>query len=184
MSSTPFQVYLINKFIEQIMNKKFEKNAHHSTRIFKNYSSYLGSIVGQWISIVKHMSSAQQSTPVHARARQCTPEHGSARQSTQVHANARQCTPEHVSARQCTPIHTKARQCTPEHARARQCNDLCEDLAYCLQYRAIYYAVSQGQSTTPYLKVAVLRSTLMAFSIAPSHLLPMQLHPGLRHTLQ
>ncbi|EFX67620.1 hypothetical protein DAPPUDRAFT_115299 [Daphnia pulex] len=51
-------------------------------------------------------------------------------------------------------------------------------------YRAIYYAVSQGQSTTPYLKVTVLRSTLMAFSIAPSHLLPMQLHPGLRHTLQ
>jgi hypothetical protein len=31
MSNTPFQVYLINKFIEQIMNKKFEKNAHHST---------------------------------------------------------------------------------------------------------------------------------------------------------
>jgi hypothetical protein len=30
MSNTPFQVYLINKFIEQIMNKKFEKNAHHS----------------------------------------------------------------------------------------------------------------------------------------------------------
>jgi hypothetical protein len=28
MSNTPFQVYLINKFIEQIMNKKFEKNAH------------------------------------------------------------------------------------------------------------------------------------------------------------
>jgi hypothetical protein len=27
----PFQVYLINKFIQQIMNKKFEKNAHHST---------------------------------------------------------------------------------------------------------------------------------------------------------
>ena len=41
MSNTPFQVYLINKFIEQIMNKKFEKNAHHSTWIFKNYSSYL-----------------------------------------------------------------------------------------------------------------------------------------------
>ncbi|EFX65919.1 hypothetical protein DAPPUDRAFT_116850 [Daphnia pulex] len=52
------------------------------------------------------------------------------------------------------------------------------------KYRAIYYAVSRGQSTTPYLKVTVLRSTLMAFSIAPSHLLPMQLHPGLRHTLQ
>ncbi|EFX62100.1 hypothetical protein DAPPUDRAFT_120530 [Daphnia pulex] len=52
------------------------------------------------------------------------------------------------------------------------------------EYRAIYYAVSQGQSTTPYLKVTVLRSTLMRFSIAPSHLLTMQLHPGLRHTLQ
>jgi hypothetical protein len=25
MSNTPFQVYLINKFIEQIINKKFEK---------------------------------------------------------------------------------------------------------------------------------------------------------------
>ncbi|EFX62357.1 hypothetical protein DAPPUDRAFT_120303 [Daphnia pulex] len=53
-----------------------------------------------------------------------------------------------------------------------------------VKYRAIYYAVSRGQSTTPYLKVTVLRSTLMAFSIAPSHLLPMQLHPGLRHTMQ
>jgi hypothetical protein len=31
MSNTPFQVYLINKFIKKIMNKKFEKNAHHST---------------------------------------------------------------------------------------------------------------------------------------------------------
>jgi hypothetical protein len=31
MSNTPFQVYLINKFIEKIMNKKVEKNAHHST---------------------------------------------------------------------------------------------------------------------------------------------------------
>jgi hypothetical protein len=31
MSNTPFKVYLINKFIEQIMNKKFEKNEHHST---------------------------------------------------------------------------------------------------------------------------------------------------------
>jgi hypothetical protein len=31
MSNTPCQVYLINKFIEQIMNKSFEKNAHHST---------------------------------------------------------------------------------------------------------------------------------------------------------
>jgi hypothetical protein len=46
MSNTPFQVYLINKFIEQIMNKKFEKNAHHSTGIFKNDSSYLSSFVG------------------------------------------------------------------------------------------------------------------------------------------
>jgi hypothetical protein len=35
---------------------------------------------------------------MHARARQCTPEHASARQSTPVHARARQCTPEHSSA--------------------------------------------------------------------------------------
>jgi hypothetical protein len=64
---------------------------------------------------------ARQSTPVHARARQFTPEHASARQSTSMHARARQCTPEHASARQSTPIDTRARQSTPEHASARQC---------------------------------------------------------------
>ncbi len=40
------------------MNKKFKINAHRSTSIFKNYSSYLSSIVGYCISIVKHLSSA------------------------------------------------------------------------------------------------------------------------------
>jgi hypothetical protein len=56
---------------------------------------------------------------VHARARQCTPEHANSHQSTPVHVRAHQCTPEHVNARQSTSMHARARQFTPEHASAR-----------------------------------------------------------------
>ncbi len=49
------------------MKKKFEKNAH-----------------------------SHQSTSMHAKARQFTPEHANSHQSTSMQARARQCTPEHA----------------------------------------------------------------------------------------